>query len=106
MSRFSPVALGLAVPLSLFCQAAFADLTPSEVWGDWKAYMLQMGYQVSATETANGGDLSVSNIDLSFSMPEGEGTMNMALGTIDFNQNSDGSVAIILPSVMPISTWC
>jgi hypothetical protein len=103
MSRFSPVALGLAVPLSLFCQAAFADLTPSEVWGDWKAYMLQMGYQVSATETANGGDLSVSNIDLSFSMPEGEGTMNMALGTIDFNQNSDGSVAIILPSVMPIT---
>ncbi|MFK7834599.1 MAG: hypothetical protein AB8B60_00130 [Sulfitobacter sp.] len=102
MSRFSPLTLGFAVPLSLISQAALADLTPAQVWGDWQSYMQGMGYQISATETASGGNLTVSDINMQFAMPD-SGNMTMSMGTIRFDQNSDGTVAIVLPDVMPIT---
>ena len=102
MTRFPPLALGLAMPVALFSTAAFADLTPAQVWGDWRTYMEGMGYQISATESVSGDDLTVSDISLNFQMPE-DGSMNMTLGTIRFDQNRDGTVAIILPDTMPIT---
>jgi hypothetical protein len=103
MSRFTPFAFGLALPLTLVSHAAFADLTPAQVWGDWRQYMEGFGYQVQATETVNGRDLVVSDMRMSFAIPEGDGQMTMTLGAVSFNQNSDGSVAVILPDVMPIT---
>lgn len=103
MSRFPPFALGIALPISLFSSAAFADLTPTQVWGDWRSYMESMGYEVDATETTTGSTLSVENIDINFALPENEGAVSLSLGKIDFTQNSDGTVAIILPDTMPIT---
>ncbi len=102
MSRFSPVALGLALPAAFFAQTALADLTPQDVWSDWRAYMEGMGYQVSATESTAGDTLTVNGLSLSFPMPDTDDTMQMALGTITFEQNSDGTVAIVLPDLLPI----
>ena len=103
MLRFTPFALTLALPFTLVAQAAWADLTPQDVWGDWRSYMEGMGYEIAATETANGDTLAVSDISLSFAMPEAQGDITMSLGTISFDQNSDGTVAIIMPDVMPIT---
>jgi len=102
MTRFPPLALGLAMPVALFSTAAFADLTPAQVWGDWRTYLEGMGYQINATQSVSGDDLTVSDISLNFQMPE-DGSMNMTLGTIRFDQNRDGTVAIILPDTMPIT---
>ncbi|MCX7558026.1 hypothetical protein OS190_00500 [Sulfitobacter sp. F26204] len=103
MSRFTPIVLGLALPISLASQAAWADLSPSEVWGDWRSYLEGMGYEVMATESRNGDDLSVNDFSVRFALPEQEGDVTMALGTISFNQNRDGTVAIVMPDTMPIS---
>ncbi|MFC6588129.1 hypothetical protein ACFQDZ_13675 [Sulfitobacter pacificus] len=103
MSRFTPIALGLALPFSLATQAAWADLTPQEVWGDWRAYMEGMGYEITATETANGDDLTVSDLSFSFAIPESDGAMSMSLGSLAFNQNRDGTVAIVMPDTVPIT---
>lgn len=103
MSRFTPIAFGLALPFSLVTQAAWADLTPQDVWGDWRSYMEGMGYEIAATETAKGDDLTVSDIKFSFALPDTEGALSMALGTIDFNQNRDGTVAIVLPDSVPFT---
>lgn len=103
MSRFTPIALGLALPFSLATQAAWADLTPQEVWGDWRAYMEGMGYEIAATETANGDDLTVSDLSFSFAIPESDGAMSMSLGSLAFNQNRDGTVAIVMPDTVPIT---
>lgn len=103
MSRFTPIVLGLALPFSLVAQAAWADLAPQDVWGDWRDYMEGMGYKIAATETVNGDDLTVSNISFSFAVPDTEGTMTMSLGTIDFNQNRDGTVAVVMPNTMPLT---
>jgi hypothetical protein len=103
MSRFTPIALGLALPFSLVTQAAWADLTPQDVWGDWRSYMEGMGYEIAATETAKGDDLTVSDIRFSFPLPETDGAVTMSLGTLNFNQNRDGTVAIIMPDSMPFT---
>ena len=103
MSRFSPLALRLALPASLLSSAALADLTPADVWGDWHAYMESMGYQIDATENTSGDTLTVSDLNMSFAIPDEQGQMEMSLGRIDFAQNRDGTVAIILPGTMPIT---
>ena len=102
MSRMTPIAVGLALPLTFLSHAALADLTPSQVWSDWQSYMAGVGYQIEATETERGGDLTVSDVTLGFTAPEGAGSMEMSLGAIEFNQNGDGTVAIVLPDTMPI----
>ena len=102
MSRFSPLALTLALPITLFSQAAYADLTPSQVWGDWRQYMQSMGYQIDATETLNGTDLTVGDITLTFGPPESKGSVSMQIGTLSYTQNADGTVAINVPAALPL----
>ncbi len=102
MSRFSLRALGIALPITLMSQAAMADLTPKDVWGDWRAYMEGMGYKIDATEAASGDNLTVSDINLNFDMPENEGKMSLSMGTVNFVQNSDGTVSIVLPDTLPM----
>ncbi|MDF3415326.1 DUF2125 domain-containing protein [Sulfitobacter sp. M57] len=103
MSRFTPLAVGLALPFSLATQAAWADLTPQDVWGDWRNYLEGMGYEITATETVSGDDLTVSDLRFSFSMPETDGVMSLSLETLGFVQNRDGSVAIVMPDDMPMT---
>ena len=103
MSRISPFVLGLAIPASLFSQAALADLTPAQVWGDWRQYMEGMGYQIDATETESGGNLTVGDITLSMDLPETAGKMSMGIGTISYVQNGDGTVALIMPDSLPLT---
>ena len=102
MYRYSPVSLGLALPAMLLSSAVWADLTPAQVWGDWRQYMQGMGYKITATETQSGGTLTISDLTLNFPMPETEGAVTMAIGTIDFAQNSDGSVAVGMPASLPL----
>lgn len=103
MSRITPIACGLALPLTLFAQTALADLTPAQVWADWRQYMEGVGYQIEGTESTNGANLTVSGINLNFKAPDGGGDMTMSLGTIDFNANGDGTVAVVLPDSLPIA---
>ncbi|NNE53689.1 MAG: DUF2125 domain-containing protein [Sulfitobacter sp.] len=103
MPRIAFRPLCLALPISLLSQAAFADLTPAQVWGDWRQYMEGMGYSVQATETAGGGNLTISDLEIGFQVPDEEGTMTMSFGTLSFEQMSDGSVAIVMPAAMPLS---
>ncbi len=103
MSRLCRTSLGLSLPLVFMSQAAFADLTPSEVWGDWRQYMEGMGYTIAASENLNGDDLTVGDITLNMAMPDDEGAMSMTLGTLNFVQNRDGTVGVVMPGVMPMT---
>lgn len=103
MPRLAAKTLGLALPITLLSQAAFADLTPADVWGDWRQYLEGMGYTINASETQNGADLTVGDITLNMAMPEDAGAMAMSLGTLNFVQNDDGSVAIVMPGIMPMT---
>ncbi|MBD3665658.1 DUF2125 domain-containing protein [Sulfitobacter aestuariivivens] len=103
MSRITPIRFGLALPIVMMSQAALADLTPAQVWGDWRQYLETMGYQISAGETASGSDLTVSDITMSIDLPDNAGAMSMSMGSLSFVQNGDGSVEVVFPQDLPFA---
>ncbi|APE44868.1 hypothetical protein BOO69_16750 [Sulfitobacter alexandrii] len=103
MFRMNSASLGFAVPAMLLSTAAWADLTPTQVWGDWRQYMENMGYGITATENDAGGTLTVSDLALDMPMPEEGGAVSMNIGTLEFRGNGDGTVAIVMPDTLPMS---
>ena len=103
MRRYSSATFALALPVALAAQTAAADLTPAEVWADWQQYLQGMGYTVTSQESTSGGDLTVSGLNITMAFPEGEGEMMMDLGTIRFEGQGDGTVAVVMADSMPIS---
>lgn len=104
MNRLTPSAVALALPFSLFSTALLADVTPTQVWSDWQNYMQSVGYKLEANQTTSGGDITVSDMNLSFAGEDGLANMKMTIGTVDFKQNADGTVSIVLPDSFPITT--
>ena len=102
MPCFIPHAARAALPFVLIAQAAAAEVMPVDVWGDWRSYMQDMGYVVDAIETADGADLTVSELRFSSLAPEGGGAVAVSLGTLTFARNAEGDVTVIMPEVMPI----
>lgn len=82
--------------------AAFADVTAQQVWSDWKTYMQGFGYDLSSSEATSGDTLTVSDIKMGLDLPENEGTMSIAMGTISFTNRGDGTVEIGVPASMPL----
>lgn len=102
MLRSDCLAPGAAIFIALLAQSAAADVSPREVWSEWRAYMEGTGYAVSATEEEADGNLTVANIELSGTGPEGEGDFVMTLGTIGFADDGAGGVRVLLPGAMPL----
>ncbi|MBB3994324.1 hypothetical protein GGR95_001969 [Sulfitobacter undariae] len=92
-----------AIGLSMLANAAYADVTAAEVWGDWRSYMEGMGYVVTASETASGNTLSVN--DISVEMKDGPDIekMTVSMGTLQFVENRDGTVDVVMANTMPIT---
>ncbi|OAN77169.1 hypothetical protein A8B82_13280 [Sulfitobacter sp. EhC04] len=103
MFRLNSASFGLALPAMLLSSAAWADLTPTQVWGDWRQYMEGMGYGISASENEAGGNLTVSDLTLDMPMPDEGGAVTMTMGTFEFVANGDGSVAIVMPATLPMA---
>ena len=103
MRRFSSTPFAIAIPATFMAHMAWADLTPAEVWGDWQQYLEGMGYTVTATQSSDGDVLTVSGITFSMEIPDNQGAMTMEIGTIEFEQLGDGTVAVNLPDSMPMS---
>ncbi|MEL6450524.1 MAG: DUF2125 domain-containing protein [Pseudomonadota bacterium] len=102
MSRISRLTCGTALALCLPASAALAELTAAQVWEDWQAYMASSGYDVTATETAAAGSLTVSDATLSMAMGEApeDGTVRLVMDQLRFVENADGSVSIEVPADM------
>jgi len=82
---------------------AFADVTARQVWDDWQSYMDGFGYDVTAEESESGGDLKVSNVAMTFPVPEEDMSLTITLSEITFSDNGDGTVAISVPAQMPVT---
>ena len=82
-------------------QGVLADVTPEEVWQNWQDTATAQGQKVTAESTSMDGDtLTVTGITLEMT---GEGGDSSALiGEMQFQDNGDGSVAILMPDSFPI----
>ena len=102
MFRTSLTLSGLALGAMLLSTAAWADLSPNQVWEDWRQYMDSVGYGVTASEAEDQGVLTVSDIAITIPPAEGRGEVTMTLGSLRFEPAEDGAVAVVLPDTLPI----
>jgi hypothetical protein len=101
-TRYS-LAGGSLIAALLTSTTAFADVTPADVWGGWRAYMESYGYEVTADENEAGGTLTISNFAGSFKFPEEDGMVTVTMGEIAFTDLGNGSVGIIMPETLPMN---
>lgn len=90
-----------ALATLMMAQSAMADVTPTEVWADFKGYMEGYGYAVSATEADSGDTLTVTDITMTVPLPEEEGTMTMTMSEMVFTADG-GAVDVSWPAEMPV----
>jgi hypothetical protein len=89
-----------ALGLSLMATTAHADLTSAQVWDDWRAYLEGLGYDVQATQSSDGGTLALRDITLEMDGPR---AMVLRIGALEFVENGDGSVDIVMPAQLPLT---
>ena len=94
--------LTLTSTFALAAGPALAELTPSEVWDDWQELLGRYGAEVTFDRTSNSGD-DLSIIGMTARFPVTDGASVMEIGTLTFEQNSDGSVSVVLPDELPLS---
>ena len=99
MARSGQAAFVVAVVLG--AQGAWADVTPEEVWQSWQDSAMAQGQKVTAEATSLDGDtLTVSGITVEMTA---EGASSSALiGEMQFTDNGDGTVAIVMPDTFPV----
>lgn len=104
MRKFSTTtATASALALFMSTGAALADVTPAEVWSDWKAYLGDMGFAVTADEDQTSGGLTLSNIVLTQTLSEDDGDLTITISEITATDNGDGTVSISYPEAMPVA---
>lgn len=91
--------LTLTSALALSAGPALADVTPTEIWDNWQSLFANYGAELSFERTSNLGT-SLSIIGLTAAFPVQDGTSEMAMGTLTFNDNGDGSVTIEMEDEM------
>jgi hypothetical protein len=92
-----------AAVLIISAQGAFADVSAQDVWSDWKAYMTGTGYTVTGTESQSGNVLTVSDISMTMPIPENGESFDLTMPAIEFVENGDGTVNVVLPKDFPMS---
>jgi len=91
-----------AIGLTILANAASADVTAAEIWGDWRSYMEGMGYVVTATENTNGNTLSLNDISVALNDGPDIKKMTVNLGALQFVENGDGTVGVVMPDTTPV----
>ncbi|MEM9499747.1 MAG: DUF2125 domain-containing protein [Pseudomonadota bacterium] len=100
MPRFSCL-LSASSTIAILATGAVADLSAEDVWEDWKTYTTGFGYDVTGTEARSGDTLTVTGVTMRASA-EAEEAFEVEIGQIVLQEQSDGSVTIDLPSVIPM----
>jgi hypothetical protein len=103
MIRFHTILGGSAFALLSTVQIASADITPNDVWQDWRSHVQGMGYLLTATESTSGDTLTISDMQMEPVNQDEQGQVSVSLGSITLEQKGDGSVAVLLPAAMPLS---
>ncbi len=83
--------------------ASIADITSQEVWNDWYQYLSGFGYEVTATPDVTADSVMVNSMVIAIPLPDDGGMVKVDFGKITFQDQGDGTVAVILPDQKPIA---
>lgn len=96
MPRFSLLTTSSCLALMLGATSSLADVSANDVWSDWKEYITGFGYTLTGDEQATGNGLSIKGVKLDLPLPEAAGSMSVSMGNLDFVEQGDGSVNIVM----------
>ncbi|PSL21324.1 DUF2125 domain-containing protein [Shimia abyssi] len=86
----------------LLSSTALADIGARDVWESWRSYLGGFGYDISASENTDGNTLNIKDFTLGMKIPEDDGTVTVEMGGLQFVENGDGTVEVVIPAEMPI----
>lgn len=87
---------------TLLAQAAFADVTPAQVWQDWQDLTASSGQVLTPGAVDDQGDAIVVT-DLEISYDQNDVQAVATIGELSFVDNGDGTVEITLSESYPLS---
>jgi hypothetical protein len=97
------LASSTALSLVLMAQAALAEVTPSEVWGNWQALATSAGQEVTFDNVAESGDaVEVTGLVLTYTDDLG-GSFSASIDKITFAANGDGTVGVTMSESYPMT---
>ena len=98
----TPLITATCAAALLSAPAAWADVTPEDVWEDWKALLSVYGEEsVSWGDVSStGGVLTVPNVRAEFSDDYSTGSVEM--GDLVFTDLGDGTVRVTFPDRIPV----
>ncbi len=92
-----------AIVTILSVSAAFADVTPEEVWENWQAMSTSTGQDMTVGGSVRNGDtLEVTDIVVTQKDPMG-GSASVSFDKLSFKDNGDGTVTVLMPESYPMS---
>ncbi|TNF17208.1 MAG: hypothetical protein EP318_22275, partial [Rhodobacteraceae bacterium] len=100
VSKYAIVPVAAAL---LMASPALAEVTPEQVWEDFSGYLKSFGYEVNASEALSGDTLTLSDLRVTMALPEANGAVAVAFGSMELRGQGDGSVKVVLPETVPIS---
>ena len=84
----------IAVLAAAIATPSFADITPDDVWGSWQSYLSGFDLDIKATEERSGDDIFITDLTVSFEIPEEDGTITLIFPDMDFVSRGDGTVEL------------
>ena len=90
--------------LTVLGQPALADLTPDQVWTEWKSYMASMGYETDATETKRGNDIVLNDVTFVQEITDAQIKTTVSISELIFVDRGDGTVSVEMPDSIPVET--
>lgn len=87
---------------SFFAFPAVADISAEDVWSDLQTYSASFGYAVTGETSREDSSLVVSNMTFSAAQTIESNSAVMTLDKVVFEERSNGSVGIELPTVIPV----
>ena len=104
MTLLSPRILATSSLIALCAGPALADLTPADVWQDWKQRMEGVGHDITATTTQDGDDLVISDIEMAMPMSDG-GKVLLSMGSMRFMAQDADTVSFETPTTMHLELY-
>jgi hypothetical protein len=92
-----------ALSLVLLAQAAFAEVTPAEVWANWQALATSAGQEIAFDNVAESGDaIEVTGLLITYTDDLG-GSFSANIDKVNFADNGDGTVGVTMSESYPMT---
>ncbi len=103
MKKFYSITGTVAFVTLMGSTAAFADISASEAWADYRSNLAASGYEIAGDEAMSGDTLTISNLSMKIAAKGDAPGVSMDIGTLGFTEMGDGTVSIEFPASFPFT---